>query len=330
MPEKTEGKAIAIVPQDYGFDVGRVVAMRAAAEEVVKSVLNEGEHYGVIPGTTQPGKKPKKALLQPGAEVLCQVFRLRPQFEVVAREERDDFLFREVTCKLYNSVTGELMGEASGSANTREEKYTARTSMKLCPECTQPTIYRSKKRDGDVGEPGYFCWQSKGGCGAQFSYEDKKLLDQTGTVSTNKVWDLHHTIVSMAQKRAYVKAVRNATATSDIFTDEDAPPDDGGDHGQAGSRAQRTQAAPTTAPKAGLTDVQRLTNLLIKAKIGMADTGLPEAEAKEQSRKARLGWANGHLADAEQAKVGGFLELTPDQMKFLLEKAERGECPQGW
>jgi hypothetical protein len=321
----TPAASSAMVRQDYGIDVGRVIAMRAAVEEVVREVLHEGEHYGVIPGTTKEGKKPKKSLLQPGAEVLCQVFRLRPQFEVVNRDERDDFLFREVTCRLYNSVTGELVGEASGSANTREDKYTAQTATKLCPLCGKPTIFRSKKENG-----GWYCWDKKGGCGANFAEEDKKLVDQTGAVSGDKVWNLHHTIVSMAQKRAYVKAVRNATATSDIFTDEDAPPDD--EHGQPGATHTRTSGAkPATAPKAGAVDAQKLTAALVKMEIGMAsDPSLPVEEQKENAKKARLAWANGHLMDSNQEPVNGFLELTPEQIKSLLAKAEAGQCPQGW
>jgi hypothetical protein len=142
--------------------------------------------------------------------------------------------------------------------------------------------------------------------------------------------DLHNTIISIAQKRAYVKAVRNATACSDIFTDEDAPPDDD-DQGHPGAHAPRTSGAkPAAVPKAGMTEVQRLTQALIAAQIGTADTSLPEAEQKEQAKRAKLGWVNGHLEDAEEAKVSGFLELTSEQIKWLIEKAEKGLCPQGW
>jgi hypothetical protein len=339
MTEKTELAQIVQAVQpvapmvDYGFDVARVVAMRAAAEEVVEKVLRENEHYGVIPGTTQEGKKPKKVLLLPGAEVLCQVFRLRPEFHEIAVVERDDFIYYKIKCKLFHSVSGELLGEALGSANTREEKYTAQTAAKLCPECKQPTIFRSKKRPGDTSttDPGWFCWSKKGGCGAEFAYEDKKLLDQKGTVSADKVWNLHHTILSQAQKRPYVRAVRNATGTSNLFTDEDVPPDDD-EHGQHGSKPHaRTQPQPSAVPKAGVTDVQKLTAALTAAQIGTAiDPQLPEAEYKELARKAKLAWVNGMLEDCGKAKVASALELTPEQIKDLIAKAERGQVPQGW
>jgi hypothetical protein len=323
----TQAEPTALAKPDYGFDVARVVAMRAAAEEVVEKVLRENEHYGIIPGTTQEGKKPKKVLLLPGAEVLSQVFRLRPEFHEIAVVERDDFIYYKLKCKLFHSVTGECVGEALGSTNTREEKYAAQVSSRLCPSCSKPTIFRSKKREGDTREPGYFCWIKKGGCGAEFGAEDKKLLDQTGAISTDRVWNLHHTVLSQAQKRSYVRAVRNATGTSSIFTDEDAPQDDD-DHGQAaGSRG----APPSTAPKAGVTDVQKLTAALIKLEIGTAvDPQLPKEQQVELTKKARLGWANAHLSYAGEPEVKGFLELTPGQAKWLLEKAEKGQMPQGW
>jgi hypothetical protein len=332
--ESAQPQATALAKRDYGIDVGRVVAMRAAVEEVVKQVLHEGEHYGVIPGTTKEGKKPRKSLLQPGAEVLCQVFRLRPEYVVETRDERPDFILREIRCKLYNSVTGELVGEALGSANSREEKYLAQTASRLCPSCGKATIFRSKKREGDVGDPGWFCWANKGGCGMQFSADDKKLLDQVGAVSADKVLNLHHTIISIAQKRAYVKAVRNATATSDIFTDEpDSDYDITGDDAAtiAAKIARTSGIKPATVPKAGATEVQKLADALAKHKIGMAvDPSLPRDQQQEQIRKVRVAWANGHLTYAAEEPVKSLLELTPAQIAWLLPKAEKGECPSGW
>ena len=333
MPEKNESKALtqaeptAIAKPDYGIDVGRVVAMRAAVEQVIKEVLREGEHFGIIPGTEKAaertGKKPKKALLQPGAEVLCQVFRLRPQFEELNLIEREDFLAIKIKCKLYNSVTGELVGEAIGSANSREEKYVSQTTVRVCPQCGKPAIIKGKDEYGG----GWLCYVKKEGCGAKFADDDKRMIqDQGGVINSTKVWGLYHTLESIAQKRAYVKATRNATATSDIFTDEDAPPDDD-DHGHAGSAG----AKPSAAPKAGVTDVQKLNVALNTLGIGSAvDAKIPKAEQQEQNKKAKLAWVNGMLEGAGEHPIASTLELTPAQVADLIAKAERGECPQGW
>jgi hypothetical protein len=342
MTEKTQETALVQAAQtalsvpDYGIDVQRVLVMRKAVEEVIAKVLHEGEHYGVIPGTDtrKDGKgnplPPKKALLQPGAEVLCMVFRMRPEPIEVAVIERDDFIFIKIRCKLYNSVTGELLGEAIGSANTREDKYVKQTAARLCPKCEKPTIFKSKRPPY-----GWFCWAEKGGCGAQFTEEDKQIIDQTGSLNSNKVWGLHHTILSMAQKRAYVKAVRNATGTSDIFTDEEAAAaeDDDAPTGHGTSQAPRTSAPKpaATAPKAGVTDVQKLTAVLDALQIGTGvDPALPPDQQKAQTKRARLAWINGHLQEANEEPVASSLELTPPQVGWLLSKANAGTNPSGW
>jgi hypothetical protein len=333
MPEKNESKAMTqaeptdLVKTEYGIDVGRVVAMRSAVEQVIREVLRENEHFGIIPGTEKAaertGKKPKKALLQPGAEVLCQVFRLRPQFEELALIEREDFISIKIKCKLYNSVTGELVGEAIGSANSREEKYVSQTTVRVCPQCGKPAIIKGKEEYGG----GWLCYVKKDGCGSKFTDDDKRMIqDQGGVTNSTKVWGLYHTLESIAQKRAYVKATRNATATSDIFTDEDVPPDDD-DHGQAG-HGQGTKPS-SGGPKAGVSDVTKLNAALNMLGIGGGvNPSLPQAEQNEQGKKVKLDWVNGMLDG--RAKVTGMLELTPAQVADLIAKAERNEVPQGW
>jgi hypothetical protein len=326
-----QNNAVA-VRSDYGLDVGRAVAMRMAVVEVMKQVMKEGTDFGEIPGTTQAGKKPKKALLQPGAEVLCQVFRLRPEYIVETRDERPDFILLEVRCRLYNSVTGELVGEASGSANSREQKYLVQTAARICPACGKATIIKGKEDYGG----GWLCFVKKGGCGAKYGDEDKKILDQTGAISADKVMDLHHTIISIAQKRAYVRAVRNATACSDIFTDEDIQHDDDitGDSAEeiaAKIRHQRTQLKPTTGPKILATDVLALTGALREAQLLPADLEkMPPAERDPATRKLWLDWANGMLEDAGKPKVGSMMEIPQDMVAELLKAAKEKRLPKGW
>ena len=335
MTEKNESTALASSPQtavavkmDYGLDVGRAVAMRMAVVEVMKQVMKEGTDFGEIPGTTQAGKKPKKVLLQPGAEVLCQVFRLRPEYVVETRDERLDFILREVRCKLYNSVTGELVGEAIGSANSREQKYLVQTAARVCPACGKAAIIKGKEDYGG----GWLCFGKKGGCGAKYSDDDKKILDQTGAISADKVMDLHNTIISIAQKRAYVKAVRNATACSDIFTDEDTPPDDD-DHGQAGgsAHAQRTQAKPTTAPKASAIQIRDLSEALTKAGVGTGfPADMPKAEQDDLGKKQRIGWVKQMLEDEGVPAVLTLLDLPPDICDKLIALARANKMPKCW
>jgi ribosomal protein L37AE/L43A len=319
-------QTVLLVKQNYGIDVGRVLAMRAAVEEVIEKVLREPEHFGALPGTQgKDGKKPKKMLFQPGAEVLCQVFRVRPEYKELSVVERDDFISIKIMCRLFNSVTGEQVGEAIGSTNSREDKYASQVAAKLCPTCGAPTIFRSK--DG-----GWFCWAKKGGCGATFADEDKKLLDQTGTVSVQRLYSLYHTLESIAQKRAFVKATRSFTATSDIFTDEDVPPEDN-DHGQPGATAhgQRTQTKPAAGQKILATDVLKLNEALRTAELLPADLEkMPKAEQDPAIRKLWLDWVNGMLEDAGKPKVASMMEIPQDMVETLLKAAKEKRAPRGW
>jgi len=330
-PAQDTTKAIA-APVSFDLDVQRVVAMRTAVEQVVAKVLNEGEHYGVIPGTSRdPDKKPKKALLQPGAEVLAQVFRLRPTYEEMTVVEQTDFIYYKVRCQLYSAATGELVGEAIGSANTREDRYAKQTSERTCPLCGAAAIIKGSDEYGG----GYVCWKKKNGCGAKFADDDKKLLGQTGVISTTKVWGLHHTILSMAQKRTFVKAVRTATGTSDIFTDEDIPPQDPEQehdpHGD-GQRQTKTASAPPQsqqkarpAPKADPIRVRDLNLTMVDANIGTSGTeNMQKGERDETVRRARLAWVNARLDELGEAKVSSLMDLTPIQVDHLINEAKRG------
>jgi predicted nucleic acid-binding Zn-ribbon protein len=240
--------------------------------------------------------------------------------------ERDDFISIKIKCKLFNSVTGELVGEAIGSSNSREEKYVSQTTARLCPECGKAAIIKGKEEYGG----GWLCYTKKDGCGAKFSDDDKRMIqDSGGAINGTKVWGLYHTLESIAQKRAYVKAVRNATACSDIFTDEDSPQDD--ERGQQGSPHARTQSKPTTTPKASAIQVRDLNAALMEHGIGTNfPDSIPKAEHAERGKKVRLGWVNDMLKDGELEPVNGMSELAPEIIERLTVAAKAGTVPQGW
>lgn len=341
MPEKTPPTAIATRPEEaalakpgdfsFALDVQRVVAMRRAVEEVIEKVLKEGEHYGVLPGTGDrkdaKGKPlpPKKMLFQPGAEVLAQVFRFRPEFEEMTVVEEPLFLFYKIRCRLYSAATGELVGEAIGSCNTREDRYVKQTSERLCPSCGKAAIIKGQEKYGG----GWVCWDKKGGCGAKYGDDDKKLIDQSGALSTEKVWGLHHTVLSMAQKRPFVAAVRHATGTSDVFTDEDLTPDEDGGDGKPGRRpAPQPQGK---GARADATAIRDLNKALVDASIrGPVDPQASKNEQDDADRAARFRWMNLSLKEWGEPEVANMMELTPEQAKALTEAAVARKLPQGW
>ena len=181
-------------------------------QDVMKIAMKEDEHYGVIPGTKKP------SLLKPGAEKLCLTFRFGPEYEVLPSSRFDDaFIIYDIRCRLIHIPTGTLVGTGLGSCNSREEKYRWRTSARKCPECQAETIIKGKDEFGG----GWLCYKKKGGCGAKFEAGDARVTEQKeGRILNDNPWDQANTIEKMVCKRALVAAVLNATAASDIFTQD--------------------------------------------------------------------------------------------------------------
>lgn len=311
--------------ESYALDVSRVVAQTMAVQQCMATVMVDGEHYGVIPGTQKPGEKPKKTLLQPGADKLCLMFRLRPEYEVITRTERDDFIAREVRCRLYHIQTGECWGEGIGSANSREARYKNQATAKVCPKCGKPAIIRGKPEFGG----GWLCYQKKDGCGAKFQDGDMKIEAQEGQVNSDKLWDLHNTITKMANKRAKVAAVLTATAASDIFT-QDLEDLEDLTFGQkpAEQKPATRQAQSQAKPQAQTVDAE----VVQPSKPSPQPADLPKA-SKEQvtalctvmtkigikERQAVLAWINERIAPRT---VDSRIDLTPDEAKNLIDLAE--------
>jgi predicted RNA-binding Zn-ribbon protein involved in translation (DUF1610 family) len=179
-------------------------------QNLMRSVMRDGEHYGVIPGC---GKKP--ALLKAGAEKLCMMFRLSPRFEVTKRELPDGHREYEVVCSLVALATGNMVAQGLGLCSSMESKYRWRKAEYECPACGKETIRKSKD------EAEFYCWRKIGGCGATFDDRDPSItMQQTGRVPHPDIADTFNTILKMAKKRAQVDATISATAASDIFTQD--------------------------------------------------------------------------------------------------------------
>lgn len=85
----------------------------------VQSAMKRGQDYGIIPNTNG-----KPTLLKPGAEKLCRLFSLRPQFDLIQSVvDFDKPLFHyHHRCTLYNR-NGEALGQGEGTCNSREKRY---------------------------------------------------------------------------------------------------------------------------------------------------------------------------------------------------------------
>lgn len=251
-------------------------------QEIMRGVMKEGEHYGVIPGTDKP------TLFKAGAEKLCLTFRLDPQYEEKMEREGMHLTVR-TKCTLYHSPSGQRLGSGMGLCSSRESKYAFRRAARVCPNCKKETIIKGKAEYGG----GWLCWKAKGGCGSKFADGDPIIEQQSeGRVDNPDLPDTWNTVIKMSAKRALVAAVLNTTAASDCFTQDLEDVIDGEVIGaqtkperkprKAKEPTEKTDFAAKLADAASVEELQEIWNA-IPAKLK------PQHEAIKNRRKGELG-----------------------------------------
>ena len=164
-----------------------------ALVEFTQAIMKPGKDFGIIPGT---GNKP--TLLKPGAEKLCSLFGLVPEFEIVSDiVDFDNGLFYfHYKCIL--SRDGLPAGEGEGSCNSKEKKYRYRNipEWKATDE-EKANALRIETRKSKAGK------------------EYKMVV-----IENAEPFDLINTLQKMAQKRALVAATLIAANASEFFTQD--------------------------------------------------------------------------------------------------------------
>lgn len=162
----------------------------AVVQEVMRTVMKEGVHYGKIPGT------PKPTLYKAGAEQLCMVFRIADTYEVEDLSTADTVRYR-VNCIGTHQTTGIVLGSGMGEASSGEEKYKWRKAV--CKEEWEETPANLRRKK--------YGKQSGGGF-----YTQEQVRTEPA--------DMANTILKMANKRAKMAMTLNVTAASDIFSQD--------------------------------------------------------------------------------------------------------------
>lgn len=181
-------QAVIEVSESRPLTKNDILAQVQLIQEVMRNVMHDGEHYGVIPGC---GQKP--TLLKAGAEKILMTFRMAPEFEVVPMfPGEDNKVGYRVTCRVVNR-DGKFMGSGVGEASSEEKKWKWRKAV--CQE------------EWDEADPAER--RKKWEAGGKFELQ-----------VMNNPFDLSNTILKMAKKRAQVDATLTATACSDIFTQD--------------------------------------------------------------------------------------------------------------
>ncbi|MCC6989916.1 MAG: hypothetical protein IT181_13005 [Acidobacteria bacterium] len=166
--------------------VGRTLMVR----RIMESVMKEGTHFGTIPGT------PKPSLYQPGCDVLAVTFRIAPKISLVEDLSNGDSVRYRITVGGVHQVTGELLAEGIGECSSDEEKY--RWRKPVCDEEFNDTPLERRRE--------------KWARGNQKPYKQKQIRTSPP--------DVANTVLKMATKRAKVAMILNATAASDVFSQD--------------------------------------------------------------------------------------------------------------
>lgn len=190
--------AVTVLPQHGSNRALTAVEVRQHVnliQEVMRSVMKEGVHYGIIPGCKQP------SLYKAGSEVLLTTFRIAVSV-VVEDLSSDDMIRYRVHTIGTHQPTGVVVGEGIGECSSNETKYKwRRCYLRQEFDATPETRRRIKYAEGKNGKV----------------YENMEVRTDPA--------DLANTVLKMAKKRAQVDMTLTATGASDVFAQdiEDIP-----------------------------------------------------------------------------------------------------------
>lgn len=294
--------------EDYAMNTASLVKQVKLIQDVMAQVMKDGEHYGKIPGTNKP------TLLKPGAEKLCMVFRLEPDYAIIREFREDTFIAYTVKCTLKHIPTGQSIASGVGSCNSREEKYRWRYQEDATDKQV-PKEYWAARTAGDTKEMKRLIGEGM----RTVKVEGVWWIANATKVANDNPWDLDNTIMKMACKRALVAATLNATAASDIFTQdvEDMPSDLVG-HQNGDMKSKE----PVKQPQA-------------KSSTDGNSTRLSEA----QMRKIQVEFSRLKVAEADKHKwvcdalglpaLESMKDLTVAQAISLIDTMTKMEAPKG-
>lgn len=214
---------IAII--DGALSVAQLVQQRKLVLGAMKEAMDEDQHYGKVPGC---GDKP--TLLQPGAQLLCTLFRLRPEYQIFETLLPNNHKSYRVTCRLFLIGTeppvhiGEGLGESS-SLESKHRYRNAAAEIRDTGDELPKTYWQMRESQGDDKAKNWLA----------SAYDGKKV----GPKKIEGVWkvveflgggeekienpnptDVHNTVLKIAKKRAFVDATITATASNDCFTQD--------------------------------------------------------------------------------------------------------------
>lgn len=188
----TDALVLSSAALDRPATAGEIRAQVNLIQEVMRAVMQDGVHFGVIPGTDKP------TLYKAGAEKVLMTFRIAAQVGAMEDLSTPDEIRYRITVRGVSQSSGIVLGEGVGECSSGEEKYRWRRPV-------HPKEYEAAAEDRRREK-----WTKSG--------------DTWHQVRTEPA-DVANTILKMAHKRALVAMTLVVTAASDVFTQdvEDLP-----------------------------------------------------------------------------------------------------------
>ena len=160
-------------------------------QQLMKSVMREGEHYGTIPGTNKP------SLYKAGAEKLGFTFRLMPDFKVARRDLPEGHREYDIVCTLKHMQSGKIMGQGVGNCSTLESKYRYRYSEENTGKPVPGGYWTIKKKDSKKAQAMIGGWGFKAR-----KVDDKWMIFRSGDrIENPDIADCYNTVMKIAKKR---------------------------------------------------------------------------------------------------------------------------------
>jgi hypothetical protein len=180
---------------DRPLTVAEIRAHVNLIQDVMRSVMIEGIHYGKIPGMSKP------TLYKPGAEKILVTFRIATE-PIVEDLSTPDAIRYRAKLVATSQTSGLCLGSSVGECSSDEEKYRWRAA--ICDGEFDDTLPDSRR----------VVWKR------QWGGSPEKVRQ----VRTNPA-DIANTILKMAVKRGKIAVTLDVTAASDIFAQgvEDLP-----------------------------------------------------------------------------------------------------------
>ena len=129
--------------------VSEVAEQMTMMQMVLKQVMKEDEHYGIIPGTGSS----KPCLLKAGAEKLVSLFKLAPKYLITERDFDGGHREYTVVCELYD-LDGRFRGQGVGLGSSMETKWSTRKGDPQFTGEPVPSAYWDSKNKALLGGGG--------------------------------------------------------------------------------------------------------------------------------------------------------------------------------